>query len=69
MGNRLHSKQLGLDLVEEGERLRLYDPKRWERLQTAVELAWRAAKAEVEVARLQAELERHVSRNINKIHE
>lgn len=66
VGDRLHSEQLGLDLVEEGERLRLYDPKRGEWLLTAVELAQRAAEAEAEVARLRAELERRGNRKVDK---
>jgi Uma2 family endonuclease len=54
---RLHSEQLQLDLVVEGERMRLYDPatKTW--LLTMVEQAQRAASAEEEVARLRAEIE------------
>ncbi|HZO87840.1 MAG TPA: Uma2 family endonuclease [Chthonomonadaceae bacterium] len=61
---RLHSEQLGLDLVEEGENLRLYDPQRNESLLTPLELAQRAeaeaqarAAAEAENERLRAEIE------------
>jgi hypothetical protein len=43
---RLVSERLGLDLVQEGEELWLYDPARGERLMTPVELAQRAAEAE-----------------------
>ena len=66
----LHSEQLGLDLVQEGENLRLFDPARGQFLYTpleqahraeqqtrrAEEQARRAASAEDEVARLRAEL-------------
>lgn len=68
---RLHSERLGLDLVQQGERLRFYDPegRRW--LLTPSEEAWerqnaeaRAAAesdarraAEAEVERLRAEVE------------
>ncbi len=69
---RLHSQQLGLDLEQEGETLRLYDPQRQKPLLTSLELAQRAAaegqrakqearraaEAEAEVARLRAEIER-----------
>jgi len=69
--DRLRSEQLGLDLVQEGERMRLYDPVRREWLLTPVEQArraeqeaqraeqeaQRAVSAEAEVARLRAELE------------
>lgn len=62
--DRLHSEQLGLDLVQEGERLRLYDPVKSKFLPTAQEQAERvgaearrAAAAEAEVARLRAEIE------------
>jgi len=62
--HRLHSEQLGLDLIEEGEWLRFYDPVRREPLLTVMEQAQRAeaeaqarAEAEAEIARLRAELE------------
>jgi Uma2 family endonuclease len=69
--DRLHSERLGLDLVQEGERLRLWDPMRLEYLPTPQELSDRAQElsdraqaqtrraeaAEDEVARLRAELE------------
>ena len=68
--DRLHSEQLGLDLVQEGENLRLFDPARSQFLYTpleqarraeeqsrrAEEQARRATSAEDEVARLRAEL-------------
>lgn len=68
---RLYSEQLGLELVQDGERLYLYDPARGERLLTTLELGARAqeesqraereaaarAQAEAEVDRLRAELE------------
>jgi Uma2 family endonuclease len=54
--SRLHSEQLGLDLVQDGERLRLFDPQREEWLLTPLEQARRAAEAEAEVARLRAQL-------------
>jgi hypothetical protein len=71
VGGRLYSEQLGLELVQEGESLYLYDPVRKERLPTALEQARRAesadrraeeeaaarAAAEAETARLRAELE------------
>ena len=62
--DRLHSERLGLDLVQEGEKLRLYDPARSEFLLSAQEQAERieaetrrAEDAEAEVARLRAEIE------------
>ena len=61
---RLHSEQLGLDLVQEGETLRLMDPATGETLPTLQEEkrrleAERAARltAEAELARLRAEIE------------
>ena len=64
VNNRLHSEQLGLDLVQDGERLRLFDPATGRFLMTAQEAlqfaaaeASRAAAAEAEMARLRAELE------------
>ena len=60
---RMHSEQLGLDLVQQGETLRLFDPQRGVFLPTGLEMARRAeaeaearAEAESEVARLRAEL-------------
>lgn len=62
--DRLHSEQLGLDLVQDGERLRLFDPAVGRFLMTAQEAlqaadieARRAEDAEAEVARLRAEIE------------
>ncbi len=69
--DRLHSEQLNLDLLIEGERLRLFDPEKGEPLPTPAELAARAqaeatranaeadarARAEDEIARLRAELD------------
>ncbi len=54
--DRLHSEQLGLDLVQEGERLRLFDPAKGEFLPTALEQAAQLQDAETEVAHLRAEL-------------
>ena len=62
--DRLHSEQLGLDLVQEGENLRLYDPvankfllTSLEQARRAEEEAQRAESAEAEIARLRAELD------------
>lgn len=69
--NRLHSEQLGLDLVQEGDRMRLWNPVKGEWLLSALELgkakseaeikvqtmAERLAKADEEMARLRVELE------------
>jgi Uma2 family endonuclease len=62
--NRLYSAQLQLELVMEGDKLRLYDPARQEWLLTPLEQAReaeaqkaRAEAAETEVARLRAMLE------------
>jgi Uma2 family endonuclease len=61
-GGRLHSEQLGLDLVPEYQSLALVDRKTGERLMTADEFAdeQRGAReqAEQEVARLREELKR-----------
>ena len=71
VNDRLHSEQLGLDLVQEDERLRLYNPTKGEFLPTnqeqadriaaearrAEEQTRRAQDAEAEVARLRAEIE------------
>jgi len=57
INDRLHSEKLGLDLVQEGETLRLYDPTKGEFLLTALELARRAAADEAEIAQLRAEIE------------
>ena len=61
--DRLHSERLGLDLVQEGENLRMFDPAKnqflytpLEQAQRAEEQAQRAASAEDEVACLRAEL-------------
>jgi hypothetical protein len=63
---RLHSEELGLDLVMEGERLRLYDPAAGEYLRTYSEAGaerraererQRADAAEAMLAQLRAELE------------
>ncbi len=51
---RLPSKVLGLHLEQDGWQMRLYDPKRRERLLTPAE---RAQEAEAEVERLRRELE------------
>lgn len=70
-GDRLHSEQLELDLVMDGEMMRFYDPVRGEWLLSPLEQAQRieaeararaaearrAEAAEAEVARLRAEIE------------
>ncbi len=63
--DRMHSGLLELDLVIEGDFLRLYDPVNHESLPTPAELALRvheldsrASGADAEIARLRAELER-----------
>ncbi|MBV9852641.1 MAG: Uma2 family endonuclease [Armatimonadetes bacterium] len=72
VNDRLHSEQLGLDLVQQGELLRLYDPRKAAFLPTTFELsqqvmaearraeaeARRATEAEAEVERLRAEIAR-----------
>lgn len=57
VNGRLHSEQLGLDLLIENGRLRLFDPVRGETLLTPFELAARTRSAEAEIARLRAELD------------
>jgi len=57
VNDRLHSDQLGLDLVQEGEMLRLYDPVQGERLLTSQEKTQRLESAETELARLRAEID------------
>ena len=57
VNDRLHSERLGLELVQEGERLRLFNPTRNEFLLTAQEQAERLQDAEAEMARLRAEIE------------
>ena len=57
VNDRLHSERLGLDLVQEGETLRLYDPVQAKFLLTALQQDQRAAAAEAEVVRLRAEIE------------
>ncbi len=61
--DRLHSERLGLDLVQEGEELRLFDPigNRFlltplEQARRAEEQARRAEDAEAEIVRLRAAL-------------
>ena len=54
--DRLHSEQLGLDLVLDGETVRLYDPARRTFLPTPQEQAARAEAAEAEIERLHARL-------------
>lgn len=54
---RLHSVELGLDLVDEDGQLRLYNPLTGERLMTPEELDEAHRRAEAEIARLRAELE------------
>lgn len=57
VNDRLHSERLGLDLVQEGETLRLLNPATGEVLPTALEQAERLQDAEAELARLRAEIE------------
>jgi len=54
---RLHSERLGLDLVQQGEGLRLFDPTREAWLPTMAELARARDVAQAEAAALRAELE------------
>jgi Uma2 family endonuclease len=54
---KLHSELLGLDLVQEGEWLRLFDPASGEWLLSPTEEAQARRRAEEENARLRAELE------------
>ena len=54
--DRLHSEQLGLDLVQVGETMRLYDPVRQEFLPTVLEQAQQIAMAQAEIQRLRAEI-------------
>jgi Uma2 family endonuclease len=56
--DRVHSDVLGLDLVLEGERLRLYDPRSRQFLLVPSEAAEARRQAEGEIARLRAELDR-----------
>jgi Uma2 family endonuclease len=62
LDNRLHSEQLGLDLVQWDETLRFYDPQKGEFLLTAQEQADRAAqetqRAEIETQRAEMEAKR-----------
>ena len=62
VNNRLHSEQLGLDLVQEGETLRLVDPATGETLPTLQEEKWRleAERAARLAAEAQAEAERTI---------
>lgn len=69
--DRLHSERLGLDLVQEGENLRLFDPVAnqflltpLEQARRAEEQARRAESAEEEVVRLRAELNALRNRNL-----
>jgi Uma2 family endonuclease len=59
---RLHSELLGLDLVQEGERLRLWDPAKQEWLLSPLELAQareaERERAQAEAHRAQAEAQR-----------
>ena len=42
VNDRLHSEQLGLDLVQQGETMRLYDPRRGVFMPTVLEMSQRA---------------------------
>lgn len=55
--NRLYSEQLGLDLMQVGETLRLYDPITQKLLPTPQEQAEQIEEGGVEIARLRAEIE------------
>ncbi len=57
VNDRLHSERLGLDLVQDGETLRLLNPTTGEALPTALEQAERLQDAEAEMARLRAKIE------------
>lgn len=57
VNGRLHSEQLGLDLVQDDETLRLFDPAKSEFLPDFLEQAYRMETAEAELARLRAEIE------------
>jgi len=57
LDGRLHSEELGLDLVQQGEGLRLYDPARGEWLPSLAEEAQARQAAEADNARLRTELE------------
>jgi Uma2 family endonuclease len=54
---RLHSERLGLDLVQQGDEMLLYDPARDKWLLTLAGQVRRAHAAEAEAARLREELE------------
>lgn len=54
---RLHSERLNLDLVQQGENLRLWDPMTREWLLSPAELAVARRTAEAENARLRAEID------------
>ncbi len=54
---RVRSKELGLDLVDTGETLRLFDPKKGRFLPTPDEEADALRRSEAEVLRLQKEIE------------
>jgi Uma2 family endonuclease len=54
--DRLHSQQLGMDLVQEGQNLRLYNPATGLFLPTVSEITERAHAADAEIERLRAEL-------------
>ncbi len=63
--DRLHSEQLGLDLVQQGESLRLYDPVQGRFLPTTLELSHHAEaetrRAEAETRRAQVEADQRQS--------
>jgi hypothetical protein len=55
-GNRTMSKELGLELVNTGKTLRLFDPKTGQFLPTPQEAVAALRQAEAELERLRAEL-------------
>jgi len=57
VNDRLHSEQLGLDLVQDEEILRLFDPEKGEFLPNFLEQAHQVETAQEEIARLRAEIE------------
>jgi hypothetical protein len=54
---RIHSEALGLDLVDDGHTLRLYDPQRKTYLLTPAEALRQVEEMRAELARLQSSRE------------
>ncbi len=55
---RIHSDALGLDLIDTGETLRLFDPQEEKFLQTSKEAAETLMETQAELTRLRSELDR-----------